>query len=118
MRQDPETSTIIATQDIEEEGVCSDGNAATGGESGGVWQYGEHREVVQEVCEALDTVCGGWGQGQVQKLLGKTLWVFTCAGEGGGGQQRWTIVVPAGEGSGWKPDEGAGKEGQKADYAW
>ena len=53
----------------------------------------------------------------MQKLLGKTLQVFTCAAEGGHGRQRWTVGVPTDEGSGGREsDEGAGKEGLKTDY--
>ena len=34
MRQDKEMGTIIAAQNVEEEGTSGDGNANTGGESG------------------------------------------------------------------------------------
>ena len=52
----------------------------------------------------------------MQKLSGKTLWVFACAAEGGHGRQRWTVGVPTDKGGSRESDKGAGKEGLKDHY--
>ena len=75
VRRDAETGTIVATQDVEEEGACSEGDTNTGresgaGESGGVRECGEHGKAIREVHQAPDTMCGGWGWCEVWKLLG------------------------------------------------
>ena len=128
MRQDKEMGTIIAAQNVEEEGTSGDGNANTGGESGaggidagesgGVQAGGEYGEALQQVHQTPDPVHGDQWRGQVQELLGETLWVFPHAGDGGGGGQRWTVRVPEDKGGGGERDKGAGKEGLKADHTW
>ena len=118
-----EMGTIIATKDIEEEGPCGNGDTDASresgegkfgaGESGRVREYMEHGKAVREVHQAPDTVCGVWGWSLMQELLGKTLWVFACACEGGGRWQRWAIGVAAGKGGGQELDK---KEGEEASY--
>ena len=68
-----ETGNIVATEDIEEECSCGNGNTAISGESGagefcpggsgGGRADGEHRKGMQKVHQALNTVCCGqwWG---------------------------------------------------------
>ena len=63
-----ETGTIVAAEDIEEEGSCGNGNAAISGESGagesgGGRAGGEHRKGMQKVHQAPNTVCRGQWQG-------------------------------------------------------
>ena len=69
MRGDEETGTVVAAQNVEEEGMSGDGNTNAGGEpgsgefsageSGGVGECGEHKETVLEVHQALSTVHHG-----------------------------------------------------------
>ena len=68
------------------------------------------------MCQALDSMHGGWRQGEVQELLGKALQMLAHPGKRGGGWQKWTIRVLAGEGGGREPDKGADKEGLKAHH--
>ena len=110
--------TIISAEDVEEEGPCSDGNAAISGESGiggfgsrepGRVQAGRgHGEAMLEVCQTLNTVhCGQW-DGLVRKLLSKTLQVFAHATQGVRWGQRWSVGIAEGKGSKGEPDEVAG----------
>ena len=80
MRRDTEMGTIVTTQDIKKEGSCGDsGESGEGGfsavQSGRVREHREHRKAVQEVCQALGTMCGGWGQGlMICQGCNKYLW--------------------------------------------
>ena len=55
MKQDAETGTVVAAEDVEKEGTSGDGDTNASGESGpgepgGVGECGEHGEAMLEVC--------------------------------------------------------------------
>ena len=60
MNGDEEMGPVVSTEDVKEEGPCSNGNAAIRGESGtgefgagepgGVGECGEHGKTMLEVC--------------------------------------------------------------------
>ena len=127
MRGDEETGTVVATQIVEEEGLSRDGNTnadresgegeLSAGESGGDGDSSEHGEPVLEVCETPSRMCRAQRGSTMRELPSKALRVLTHEAEGSRGRQRWTVRVPAGEGSGGQSDEGNVEEGQEGPHS-
>ena len=64
MRGDKETGTVVAAQNVQEEGTSGDGDTNTSeesgsGEPGGAGECREHRETVLEVHQPPSTVHRG-----------------------------------------------------------